>query len=229
MFFNPFPTPKSTIYASNSKPSWQVGWGNVDSLIDNVAFRDKNFAIIAADKGKIAISSGEDFVVIGDVWLSNQAELLGKLGIEASEFKGSECQIIAELWQKWGCDCLNLLLGMFAFVVCDRNTQKLWCVRDCVGARTLYYTTTGSLRWISPNMRSLSPYHHHGLNLLALQDYLCCAFVPGEQTLWEGIKEVRPGHILQFPEEKVNSYWQVQEDIKAANKPLAWHGEKPRS
>ncbi|MDJ0734536.1 MAG: asparagine synthetase B family protein [Nostocaceae cyanobacterium] len=228
MLFNPFQTPKSKIDSLNLKSSWQVAWGLVDSLAENVAFRDKNFAIVSADKRKIAISPKEEFVVIGDLWLSNKVELLGKLGIEPSGFTGTESQIIAELWQRWGCECLKLLVGMFALVVCDRNTQKLWCIRDSVGARTLYYTTKGTVRWISPQMKSLSPYRSHDLDLVALRDYLCCAFVPGEQTLWEDIKEVRPGYILQFPEEKVTSYWQVKENIQAADKHLEWHGEKLR-
>ncbi|MDJ0619268.1 MAG: asparagine synthase-related protein [Calothrix sp. MO_192.B10] len=228
MLLNLFSTPKSTISPTNFKLNWCVGWGQVDSRDENVVFRENDCVIISPDKQKIAISPRENFVVIGDVWLSNKLELLHKLGIEPSGFVGTEWEIIAQLWQKWGCECLKLLVGMFAIVVWDREKQKLWCVRDCVGARTLYYTTNGAVRWISPDMRSLAPYSSHELDLVALRDYLCCAFVPGEQTLWKDIKEVRPGHILQFPEEKITSYWQVKENILAADKPLEWHGEKLR-
>ena len=115
---------------------------------------------------------------------------------------------------------------MFSLVVWDREKQQLWCVRDCIGARTLYYTNSGTVKWISPNRRTLLAYSSRELDLVALRDYLCCAFVPGEQTLWQDIKEVRPGEIVQFPGQKITSYWQVKENIQGRDKSLSWHGER---
>ncbi|MDJ0675272.1 MAG: asparagine synthetase B family protein [Calothrix sp. MO_167.B42] len=226
MRFNPFSSPKSIVPSNNFPVSWHVGWGRVDSLSEDVVFRDKNFVIISSDEQKIAISPRKNFVVIGDIWLSNKTELLHKLEIEPSSFGGNEWEIIAQLWERWGCECLHQLRGIFSLVVWDREKQKLWCVRDWVGARTLYYTNSSAGGWISPHRKSLLAYSSRELDLVALRDYLCCAFIPGEQTLWRDIKEVRPGEILQFPEQKITSYWQVQENIQSTDKSLSWHGER---
>nr|WP_267871485.1 asparagine synthase-related protein [Nostoc sp. CHAB 5715] len=101
-------------------------------------------------------------------------------------------------------------------------------VGDRIGVRTLYYTTTSSVRWIAPQLRTLSPHHSSDLDLVALQDYLCCAFVAGERTLWEQLRELRPGTVLEFPDHKVEVYWQLQEQIIAIDQPLAWHGDRLR-
>ena len=101
--------------------------------------------------------------------------------------------------------------------------------RDRVGAKTLYYTRTGTTRWIAPRLRSLNPYHDRELDLVALRDYLCCAFVPGAQTLWEAVRELQPGSYLYLPDIEVQRYWQPQEQITNADRPLEWHSQQVRS
>jgi asparagine synthase (glutamine-hydrolysing) len=112
------------------------------------------------------------------------------------------------------------------FVVWDRQLQQIWMIRDRVGQKTLYYTQTGETRWISPRLRSLNAYHSRELDLVALRDYLSCAFVPGSQTLWQQVREVRPGTYRNFQEETI--YWSPQEQIQNPDASLEWHGQKVR-
>ncbi|WP_339382143.1 asparagine synthase C-terminal domain-containing protein, partial [Aetokthonos hydrillicola] len=90
------------------------------------------------------------------------------------------------------------------------------------------YYTTGSICWIAPQLTAITPHRSQDIDLVALRDYLCCAFVPGERTLWQDVKELRPGTVLQLPTREVQSYWQLEEQITNRDKPLAWHGEKLR-
>ncbi|NMG21448.1 asparagine synthetase B family protein [Brasilonema bromeliae] len=235
MLFEVFKNHKSTkIPFIKTNSTWSIAWGTVDASYEGIAWRDEKVAVILPPTAsevlteKLAISCGEQFVVVGDVWLTNQAQLLQKLGIEPNSFALSPLQLVANLWERWGFECLNQLVGMFAFVVWDREKQVLQLVRDRVGARTLYYTTTGSVRWIAPKLRTLAPHRSSDLDLVALRDYLCCAFVPGERTLWQQVRELRPGTVLQFNDHKVQAYWQLQEKITAIDKPLAWHGARLR-
>ncbi len=121
------------------------------------------------------------------------------------------------------------LEGMFAFCVWDREHRLLWLVRDRIGFRTLYYTTSGETRWIAPRLINLRNSHSTDLDLVALRDYLCSAFVPGEQTLWQQVRELTPGIFLHFPQEKVKTYWQVKEQVSAPGQPLEWYGQELRS
>ena len=235
MLFDAFKNRKSPkIEFIKTEPTWCVAWGTIDENYEDIAWRDEKFSVILPRTAsgfqmeKLAISSGGRFVVVGDVWLTNRVQLLQKLGIEPDSFKGSFLQLVANLWERWGNECLSQLVGMFALVVWDREKQVLPLVRDRIGVRTLYYTTTGSVRWIAPQLRTLSPHRSSDLDLVALRDYLCCAFVPGERTLWEQVRELRPGTVLEFPDYKVQAYWQLQEQIIAIDQPLAWHGDRLR-
>lgn len=225
---------KSKIPFFNPDPSWRVAWGAVDANYEDIAWRDDQVTVIVPRTAsgviteKLAIARGEQFVVVGDVWLTNQVQLLENLGVEPNSFALSPLQLVANLWERWGMKCLNQLEGMFALVIWDREKQVLWSIRDRVGARTLYYTTTGSVRWIAPKLRTLALHRSSDLDLVALRDYLCCAFVPGERTLWQQVRELRPGTVLQLPECKVQAYWQLQEKITAIDKSLAWHSDRLR-
>ncbi|MEH2114426.1 asparagine synthetase B family protein [Nostoc sp.] len=230
--FKKYKSPKIKFIKTN--PTWRVAWGTVDANYEDIAWRDEKISVILPrinsefPTKKLAISSGGRFVVVGDIWLTNQVQLLQNLGIEPDSFQGNYLQLVANLWERQGIECLRQLVGMFALVVWDRDKQVLKLVRDRIGVRTLYYTTTGSVRWIAPQLRTLSPHRSSDLDLVALRDYLCCAFVPGERTLWEQVRELRPGTVLEFPDQKVEAYWQLQEKIIAIDKPLAWHGDRLR-
>lgn len=208
-------------------PAWYLAWGCPDQLSEDVAWRDDKIAIANSQP---TFSPQERFVTVGEVWLSNRVQLLQRLGVEYSPLQqDQDIQLVAQLWELCGVQSLSLLEGMFALAIWDRDRQELWLVRDRTGSRTLYYTTTGSTRWIAPRLRTLTPYRSAELDLVALRDYLCCAFVPGEQTLWHQVRELRPGTCLRLPDETVQVYWQPREEIHNAEQPMEWHSCKLRS
>ncbi|MBD2133347.1 7-cyano-7-deazaguanine synthase [Sphaerospermopsis sp. FACHB-1094] len=228
MFFNLFQNPQSVNSNFQVIPNWYVAYGkldnNVDALKADFTWQDQQFAVISASEN-FAISLNERFVLVGDIWLSNRLELLQRINIDSTQ-KISNQQIIVQLWEKYNFQCLTLLLGMFNLVVWDREKQELYLVRDAIGSRTLYYTTKGSTCWIAPKLTTLAPHRNNDLDLIALRDYLYCAFVPGERTLWKNVKEMRPGTLIEMPSNQVYHYWQLQEKVIDVNQPLEWYSEK---
>ncbi|NET44786.1 asparagine synthetase B [Okeania sp. SIO2B3] len=208
-------------------PSWHLTWGKIDQIKADISWSDRHFLI---HQFQPTFSSNERFVVVGDICLTNLSQLQKNLDISATL---TATQIVAELWQSYGKKTFLLLEGIFALAVWDREEKELWIGRDRVGGRTLYYTTKESTIWISPRLKVLSSYHSNELDLIALRDYLCCAFVPGERTLWQEVKELRPGSFIRFTNDlkipSPMSYWQPQVQVKNADRPLEYHGEKLRS
>ena len=193
-----------------------------NNLQKSLIWRDEKICIFTPNPSlQLAFSSTKRFVVVGDIWLINRQELLQQL--ETVSNQNTDCEIVAELWERWGVESLTKLVGMFALAVCDRQLQVLYNLRDPVGSRTLYYTNQGSTRWIAPQLKTLAPYHSQDLDLVALRDYLCCGFVPGEQTLWQQVRELRPGTYLSLPDDQIQVYWQLQEIISDGNQSLQWH------
>ncbi len=218
--------PGSDISYITPKNTWRVAWGNLDPLLESLAWHDRQFAVINGGPSSWRLSPSERFVVVGDVWLSQPAVLWEKLESGLPQPK-CDLEIVAHLWEKYGIETWTLLIGMANLVVWDREQQQLWFGRDRAGARTLYYTTQGATRWISPQLRSLLPYHSRTVDVIALRDYLCCSFVPGVRTMWDGVREVRPGTVMQ-PDGTTQVYWELQEQIIAADQSMEWHGDRLR-
>jgi asparagine synthase (glutamine-hydrolysing) len=197
-------------------PRWLVAWGSVIEI--EAIWNDGQFAIVTADDW--AISDCARFIITGDIWLSNRQDL----ALTPDE---SDLEIFARLWTKKELNSLDLLQGMFGLVIYDRQLEQLIIVRDPIGGRTVYYTG-GKTRWIATQLHSLNPYRSNQLDPIALRDYLTCSFVPGARTMWQDVREIRPGTALKLPEDQLTTYWQLQERA-VESESLAWHGDKLRS
>jgi asparagine synthase (glutamine-hydrolysing) len=203
------------------QPSWLIAWG--DQLLPTAVWQEGAFAIVQAENW--TISSNGQLVVVGDLWLSNRRELLAKLD---QPHEISDLEIVARLWSARGLATLDLLQGMWCLAIWSRTNQQLFLVRDPIGTRTIYYTTGAAIHWMSNQLGALNPYHSQQLDVVALRDYLTCSFVPGDRTLWQAVRELRPGTMRQLPADQIITYWQLQEQITTPGS-LADHGAKLRS
>ncbi len=217
---------EATSLSNLSTPAWFLAYGKTRDLPFAAAWRDEHIAIGVANP---EISPRGRFVVVGDVWLSNRSELIKKMMGPGISKDLSDVAVIAQLWEEHEALTLSLLEGMFAIAVWDRERRVLTLARDPVGARTLYYTNSGPTRWVAPRLRTLAPRVSSELDMIALRDYLSCAFVPGERTLWRDVSELPPGTSLRLPDEKFDVYWKVEERAAEPGKPLSWHAEQLRS
>ncbi len=199
----------------NVRPGWVLEWGE-----------SAEPTIQGAEAADVCASPGGRFVVVGDLWLAQRDALHRKLGVGAGL---SDAALVAGLWERSGPAALGALVGMFGFCLWDRERRELWLVRDRAGGRTLYYVRTALGVWVAPRLASLRSFHGGEVDPVALCDYLCCAFVPGERTLWQQAREVRPGVALHLPKGETVVYWQPCEAIEEAGRPLEWHAERVRA
>ncbi|MCY7296707.1 asparagine synthase-related protein [Alteromonas sp. a30] len=78
-----------------------------------------------------------DLVLVADLRLDNRAALLGQLNGISDRSPDSEFVLAA--YKKWGEDCVNYMLGGFAIAIWNKQTETLFCARDQVGNKPLYY------------------------------------------------------------------------------------------
>jgi asparagine synthase (glutamine-hydrolysing) len=79
-------------------------------------------------------------VLVFDGRLDNREELIRSLApaVLASDTP-SDAEIVLAAFHRWAEACPGRMLGDFAFAVWDRRQSRLFCARDCVGARTFYH------------------------------------------------------------------------------------------
>lgn len=198
-------------------------------------WQDERFVVL---EGQWEACQDECFIAVGDARLTNRAELLieinrlgGRVSIasERTESAPTNLRIIALLWQAHGRRTPELLTGAYAFCVWDRERETLWLVRDRVGVETLYYTTQGAVRYAGARLDDVAREASSELDMVAVRDYLSCAFVPGERTMWRYVREVRPGTILRLPDGETTAYWRVEERVANRRIPIQSYGVRLRT
>lgn len=152
--------------------------------------------------------------IIADARLDNRQELLaaGQAAGELAE-PVSDAGLILWAYGRWGEDCPKRLIGDFAFVIWDGEARRLFCARDHLGVRPLYYHHDGRAFRAASEMHALfaddrvprRPCHR------AMVLFLTYQYTEAKATLWEGISALTPGHRLTVTSASIREepYWRL--------------------
>jgi len=103
--------------------------------------QDKNF-IYNTNQDYTTFNHGvEEYIIVFNGELYNKEELKNELELVGYEFNGdSDIEIIGYCYITWKEKVLNKLNGVFSFVVWEKKKQKLFCARDKIGVKPLFFT-----------------------------------------------------------------------------------------
>jgi len=149
----------------------------------------------------------------GQTWLSYNGELYdfpehrNRLERDGHKFRGhSDTEVLLALYDEQGIDCLQSLNGMFAFALWDAREQRLLLARDHAGIKPLYYWVDGPRIYFASEIKALLtiPEIPRRVHVPSIADYMTLLWVPGENTLLEGVKKLEPGHYLTWKDGQVD-------------------------
>jgi asparagine synthase (glutamine-hydrolysing) len=125
-----------------------------------------------------------------------------------------DTETILHLYEREGREMPKRLRGMFAFAIWDARSRELLLARDRFGVKPLYYvhTADGALYFASEIKALLAADAvRASLNLRAFPDYLANHGTCGDETLFEGVKRLPPGHTLVWRDGtiRIDRYWSL--------------------
>lgn len=192
------------------------GAGHVVFQEAGVALGHRRLSILdLSDAGSqpMVDESGLLFIVHnGEVY--NFIELRRELEGFGYNFRSNtDTEVILAAYNKWGKDCLKRFNGMFAFAIWDTRTKHLFLARDRLGIKPLYYYWNGKRLLFASEVKSILqglrrlPQLHCSL----IDSYMSFGYIPGEDTLFQGIKRLLPGHYIICNGETFidNEYWDL--------------------
>ena len=117
----------------------------------------------------------------------------------------------------WGAESLDRLRGMFAYAIWDETESELFCARDRFGIKPFYYAVVGDVFHFASEAKALLPMLPSvETDLEGLKDYLAFQFCLAGKTLFDGIRELPPGHFLRLKRGggvQPQRYWEVFYEI----------------
>lgn len=155
--------------------------------------------------------------------IDDRKNLVNKLGMkkEIDLNKTPDSELMLHAYRKWGEDCLEHLLGDFAFVIWDNRNKKIFCARDRFGMRALYFAQKKNTIIISNSLHTMLQYPDitKELNDKAIAGFLLF----GDQmwmddksiTVFKDIISLQPAYKLTFQLGKLNieRYWDIPNNL----------------
>lgn len=183
----------------------------------------RRLSIIDLEHGKQPISNEDDTVTVvfnGEIY--NYIELRTELESLGHIFKTqSDTECLVHGYESWGNDLPSKLRGMFAFSIYDSKNNKIFISRDQFGIKPLYYRVfEGRVVSFGSEIKSLLVDKEYvpNINKKAIQSYLTFQYNPHQQTFFQDIYKLSPGHNmivdLQTGLFSIEKYWQFSLEPK---------------
>ena len=168
----------------------------------------------------------------GEIWLTadaridGRAELISALAAKlnrdiriplrssriGSSRTPNDAELILFAYEAWDEDCVEHLIGDFAFAIWDKPKRRLFCARDHLGVRQLFYFKGKQSLVFSNSLNTLRlhPFVSDRLNDDAIADFLLFGFNQNlSTTVFADIHKLPKAHSLTFSPEhlKTREYW----------------------
>lgn len=124
-----------------------------------------------------------------------------------------DTEVLLKGYKEWGEGVVPKLNGMFAFVIYNSLTRKIFCSRDRLGIKPFYYSWVDGQFEICSQLRPIS--QNKKLNEEAISMYLDCTYVPSPFTIYKEVHKLSPGNNLEIDlvtqKHTIKQYWNLKE------------------
>lgn len=187
----------------------------------HAALGHRRLAVIDIHGGRQPMTLDEDgqpaLVLVYGGETYNYRELRQRMVALGHRFDtSSDTEVVLHAHREWGrrdpCTAVSELNGMFAYALWDTAKRELLLVRDRLGIKPLYYYPTqhGVLFGSEPKAILANGLAERAMDADGLRRTLCSVADP-YNSVFRGMREVRPGHIVRVTREGIQqmSYWQL--------------------
>jgi asparagine synthase (glutamine-hydrolysing) len=142
----------------------------------------------------------------------NYLEIKEELRSKGYSFKStSDTEVLLAAYIEWGEDCIQRFNGMWAFAIWDSKENSFFLSRDRFGVKPLYYFYSNSIFIFCSEIKGIRHYLNESLSLDVKQVLRFLdrgEYMEGESdsSLFEGIKQLMPGHNLILRNNNLKSY-----------------------
>lgn len=188
---------------------------------DNIGLGHRRLSIIdtSAAAHQPFISENKRYILVFNGEIYNYKSFYSEIESKGLVIKtGSDTEVLMLLFEIYGMNFLNRIQGMFAFAIWDTESKKLILARDRMGVKPLYYVFYQNAIYFASEQKALFT---AGVPLEisenGLDEYFFNRFVAGENTLYNRVKKVLPGHYIVLENDGYTTYskwWSLKSEIE---------------
>lgn len=185
-------------------------------VAEGVALGHRRLSIVDVAHGAQPMASDDgryQLIYNGEVY--NHPDLMAGLQGSGVEYHTRcDTETVLRLFERDRERSIPRLRGMFAIAIWDASERELFIARDRFGVKPLYYVhgQDGTL-WFASEIKALleAGAVKPALNRQAFPDYLANHAPSGDDTLFQGVMRLPPGHTLRWRDGVVTlaRYWDL--------------------
>jgi asparagine synthase (glutamine-hydrolysing) len=187
----------------------------------NIVFGHRRLSILdlsgASQQPMVDSELGLALVFNGCIY--NFRELRRELSAKGYRFfSDGDTEVILKAYHAWGPRCVERFLGMFAFAIWERDSDRVVLVRDRLGIKPLYLADIDNgcgVRFASTLPALLAAGGvDTAIDPASLHNYMSFhAVVPAPRTILKGVRKLPPATILTIEPDgtrREDTYWTVE-------------------
>jgi asparagine synthase (glutamine-hydrolysing) len=150
--------------------------------------------------------------IVADARLDDRDGLIAAIAREDIDSSANDAELIVAAWEKWGESCPKHLIGDYAFAIHCAATDSLFCARDHVGARPLYYHSSSERFAFASDPNGILALADVGSGLddeIVLLALSSNGKPPVDRSWHREIARLAPGHSLRATPDgvQIERYW----------------------
>ena len=186
-----------------------------------LAFGHRRLSIIDLNSTSNQPMIFKNLVMIFNGEIYNYIEIRDILKSKGYNFNSSgDTEVLIKAFHFWGMKALENLNGMFAISLYDKNSKKIYLIRDRFGVKPLLYLKSSKNLYFASEARSLYSIDKFSLNLsnTSVYEYFRYGYVSNPSTIVKEISQIRPGYYLEIDTEQLTQkeikYWFIEKESK---------------
>lgn len=191
----------------------------------HVTLGHRRLSIIDLSEGghQPMLSRDGELALVFNGEIYNYIELRDELRGFGRRFQtNSDTEVLLQAFEQWGPDCVSKLNGMWAFVVHDKRTGRIFASRDRFGVKPFHYVFDAERFAFASEAKALLAAFP---DLRRADDAMLAHFLPsgavddGPETFFKGVLQLEPGRNLFLDlatgQMRIERYWQVEPELFA--------------
>ena len=151
-----------------------------------------NQPMFSEDKTSLLMFNGEIYNFL------ELKEILVKKGYKFKT-KNSDTEVLLKLLCEYGIECVDMLIGQFAFAYIDLKKNTTYLCRDRLGQKPLFFSQSSEGVSFSSNLKSLREISDiNNLDEDGLFDYISLGVIPSPRTIFKDIYKLEPGFYAEI-------------------------------
>jgi len=167
------------------------------------------------------VSANNRFVIVynGEVYNFKEIEIEIKKFRPDVKFKtSSDTEILVEAFSLWRENIVNMLNGMFAIAIYDKDNDALYLFRDRLGIKPIYFYWDDKDFFFASELKAIKAIRdviHLELNENAIPYFFHLGFIPEPHTIYKNVYKFPSGNYLKLNKHgfELISYWEPASKI----------------